>query len=79
VSEVRVLREIRPPPPYLSRHIRVSPCRLNHPHESLYDFLRRHFDDNNIYESYSCRRWVTYDGEVYFRSAEDAVLFTLLW
>ena len=47
----------------------------------VYEFLRRHFDDNDIHEPFTQRRWITHGPNeyIFFRDARDALLFKLRW
>ena len=47
----------------------------------VYEFLRRHFDDNDIHEPFTQRRWITHGPNeyIFFRDARDALLFKLKW
>ena len=67
-------------PDYLRDFYRVHPrYPRNSDTRSLRDFLREVFGDHDIYTRYEDRRWVTYEGDVFFRDEEDVVIFGLGW
>lgn len=47
----------------------------------VHEFLREHFEDNDIHEPFNQRRWITVGPSeyIYFRDREDAVWFKLRW
>lgn len=47
----------------------------------VYEFLRKHFGDNNIHEPFDQRRWITHGPNeyIFFRDARDATWFQLTW
>lgn len=50
---------------------------------SVQDFLRQNFDDNDIFEPYTTRRWIIVRDQpidmIYFRDEADAIWFQLKW